>query len=891
MQHTQGTKAGIWKRAFGHDVYSESPAVRDRFSRALADTRERANQLALDIATDLPEFTRHDEFHMDALWELADLIAGPGISLNPAEAFVLGGAILTHDLAMSRAAHQLAGGELRGRAEWPDALAIELRRHLGRAPHPSELASPPTEPALAAEKALLRALHAEVAESLPLSSWKSLRGDSVYMISDADIRTAYGRLIGSIAASHHWSYDDVVSKFSAPIGVPGFAPVDWKVDGLLLALLLRTADAAHLDSSRAPDLLAAIRNLPSDSVEHWVFQSRLQRPYLQNGRLIFTAPDGFSRDEMGAWWLAYDTLNLVDSELKGADTILLEKGRTPLLARGVAHVESPREFSSVVLCRDWEPVEARIKVGDVAGLVRRLGGSELYGSDPTIGLRELLTNACDAVKAREALMLYRGGRPFFGRVSVWIEEDSSGHWLVCSDNGIGMTPEVLGRQFLDFGCSSWLSPEVVRDNIGLLASRFEPTGKFGIGFFSVFMMGNRVEVWSRPLSGAPSDTWNLEFSSGVEVRPILRRAKRHEEMDEPGTTIRVLLDEGRTQRTEADNAYTFNATAHSRNYQREGAILLSEIIGHILPAPQADIWVSDNFPNENPHLLMTKDDWLTIDGVSLLQRVFGVTDEGNVDRRNREFDPKFLAEKFGPKLKTILTAEGLPVGRACLIGEAATALRYGPYSSTVTAGPTRTETRVNAVMGLFIGKPSKAARDAAVPMISPKDMARWVSLELADLVRNMKKPAEWCRVLGEQVSALGGDHGDLPTWQVKGQWLTYTGLVSWLGERDSVIGVDSLYAAVRVGTDAYQVDLLENVVLVESGWSPAIDPEPAGWSFSDHFSNTVQGVFLRAIAEAWGEKSMMSAMQEILDGHSQIAIGSHEGKEVHGNAFCATRAS
>ncbi|WP_159045392.1 hypothetical protein [Streptomyces sp. H036] len=414
MKQSNTPTGGLWNRAFEGQAYENNSYVRDRFAQGLLDMRERASQLSLEIGKDLPEFTRHDMTHMDALWELADLIVGPELTLNPAEAFVFGGAALIHDLAMSRAAHQLINGDIRKTSEWPDALAAEIRIEFGRPPHPSELASPPADAAERAERSLLRLLHAKMAETLPLSSWKSMTGDTVYLISDAEIRTAYGRLIGLIAASHHWSYDDVVSKLSAPTGVPGFAPIEWKVDCLVLACMLRTADAAHLDSSRAPDLLAATRNLPSESLEHWTFQSRLQRPYLQNGRLVFTAPAGFSGAEMGAWWLAFETLQLVDSELKGADAILLEKGRAPFQVRGVAHIETPKEFGSVAPCREWEPVEAQIKVGDVAGLVRRLGGSELYGADAAIGIRELLTNACDAVKAREALASYRGGDPILG---------------------------------------------------------------------------------------------------------------------------------------------------------------------------------------------------------------------------------------------------------------------------------------------------------------------------------------------------------------------------------------------------------------------------------------------------------------------------------------------
>lgn len=91
MANSNGrAKSGLRDRAFGHAAFTDAADVRDRFSRAFVDMKTRANQLALEIGTDLPEFTRHDEAHLDALWELADLIAGPGTEVNPAEAFVLG---------------------------------------------------------------------------------------------------------------------------------------------------------------------------------------------------------------------------------------------------------------------------------------------------------------------------------------------------------------------------------------------------------------------------------------------------------------------------------------------------------------------------------------------------------------------------------------------------------------------------------------------------------------------------------------------------------------------------------------------------------------------------------------------------------------------------------
>ena len=98
------TQSHLWDHALAPRDPDEHKEERERLRSAFVLFRERASVLALEIEKDLPGITVHDVTHLDALWELASLIAGDGYTLNPAEAFVLGGAILLHDLGMSLAA-------------------------------------------------------------------------------------------------------------------------------------------------------------------------------------------------------------------------------------------------------------------------------------------------------------------------------------------------------------------------------------------------------------------------------------------------------------------------------------------------------------------------------------------------------------------------------------------------------------------------------------------------------------------------------------------------------------------------------------------------------------------------------------------------------------------
>jgi hypothetical protein len=67
-------------------------ARREVLRQALLGFRERVAALVQTLGAELPNLTVHDITHLDALWRVADQIAGPDYPINPAEAFVLGGA-------------------------------------------------------------------------------------------------------------------------------------------------------------------------------------------------------------------------------------------------------------------------------------------------------------------------------------------------------------------------------------------------------------------------------------------------------------------------------------------------------------------------------------------------------------------------------------------------------------------------------------------------------------------------------------------------------------------------------------------------------------------------------------------------------------------------------
>ncbi len=396
-------KTRLWKQSLGSQR-GPHRRERERLRTAFFSFRENARLLAAEIPRDFAFLTVHDITHLDALWEMADLISPDDDLLSPIEAFVLGGSFLIHDLGMGLAAYPNGFDDLRKRPEFRDTLAALLAAKLGRQPSGSELESPDEAVLADAKFNFIRSLHAARAGELASVRWTDkASGRSYYLIEDAELRRTLGPTIGRIAHSHWWPVDNLRDAFKRPLGSPASFPEKWRVDTLKLACILRAADAAHVDARRAPSILKAFRNPGAGAVDHWTFQEHIHSPSRVQDYLVYTSGRAFPANEASSWWLCLDSLRMIDRELRGVDSLLVDLGRRRLATRSVAGVDSPSRFAEFIPTLGWSPVDAHIKVSDVAGLVRKLGGEELYGKDLTVPLRELIQNSADAIRARRVL--------------------------------------------------------------------------------------------------------------------------------------------------------------------------------------------------------------------------------------------------------------------------------------------------------------------------------------------------------------------------------------------------------------------------------------------------------------------------------------------------------
>lgn len=826
----------LWNRTLapqtGQDEFREE---RERLRTAYLSFRERAALLAAEIARDLPDFTVHDIAHLDALWHLADLIAGPEYPLTPTEAFVLGGAFLTHDLGNGLAAYPEGIAAMYSSSLWRDAVAIILRRSLGRPPTKEEIQSADTTTKKIATSQVLRTLHAQQAERLASVSWTDPdSGTQRFLIEDAFLRETYGRLIGRIAHSHRWGVDQVRREFDLSIGAPANYPYHWRIDPLKLACLLRVADAAHMDTGRAPAFLKTIRRPTEDSRLHWAFQERLQQPMKNGDRLIFTSARPFTRAEASAWWLCFDALQMLDKELIGVDSVLVDCNRSAFAIRGVQGAEDAERLSKWVQTDAWLPVDSKIKVTDVAELASRLGGVQLYDSDNLVPLRELVQNSADAIRARRFIE----GRPFsYGDIRIRIGKDSEGNWIEVADNGIGMSEKVMTGSLLDFGRSFWNTESMLQELPGLASSGFQSTGKYGIGFFSLFMWGDHVRVVSRSYRDAPRDTRVLEFTKGLNARPILRRAEENEFLPEAGTAVRVWVGQDPEM------------PAGILNRPKRRRKKLEELCEWLCPAVDVNIYVARQDIGER--LVIKNSDWKTLDGRKLLSRLDDDGEQSTFSSR----EEKSLIRRLANYLTVIYDSNGEIIGRIAVIPQ-----DHWDYDKlgAVTAGGLRA-CGLYRIAGILEGNTMTADRSYAIPLIDRSKLAEWASTQMQHIMHTTTDLSIHAHA-ADMIARCGGNIGLLPIAHSSRGWLSAATICTWSPIPDSIIIVDATDVS-NILLDYGPLKLAKNVLVCESGSGSFLDvqtpalhhwPEPISSEDKPFSDQSNESRVVRLLAARWG---------------------------------------
>ncbi|GHV74829.1 hypothetical protein AGMMS49940_21310 [Spirochaetia bacterium] len=475
------------------------------------------------IPTDFPFLTDHSLSHSKALWKYADLIIGDSDDyINPLEAFVLHIAFLIHDSGMCLSILNKAD-ELKSNPLYLDYVIQHGDND---------------ENQKSALFYVVRQLHGEFAQQI---ATQKLRNDE-YLLNDISLREELGLFIGKIARSHSENINYIEREFGQPYTCATF-PTDWSIDHTKLAFILRVSDAAHIDNLRTPKTVKLITEMEGLSGEHWTFQKKIGFPTLSNDKLlIYTANVPFTAKEQKAWWVCYEALSVLDSELKMANEYFAVRGKKEFAAKGVKSINDTLQLGKeIVRTEGWDSIDTTIRVSNPIHIAMELGGVKLYGNI-NIAVRELLQNSIDAINLHRTVTGQNENLDV-GEIKISLENNDGNFFLVISDNGIGMSQTLLTNELLDFGGSYWKSKQFNYDFQGAGYKGFESIGKFGIGFFSVFMLGVQIKVTSWKYGEDISKMKTLDFYDSLNSNPILRDPTDEEKrrVIDRGTSIKIKL--------------------------------------------------------------------------------------------------------------------------------------------------------------------------------------------------------------------------------------------------------------------------------------------------------------------------------------------------------------
>ncbi len=134
-------------------------------------------------------------------------------------------------------------------------------------------------------------------------------------------------------------------------------------------------------------------------------------------------------------------------------------------------------------------------------------------SDHDIFLRELVSNAVDASQKMRTLSTSGTFKGELGELMVRVSIDPDKKTLTISDNGLGMTEEEVEKYINQIAFSS-------ADEFMKKYKNQAIIGHFGLGFYSAFMVADKVELVTRSYKkGAKTVMWSCEGTPEYQLGP------------------------------------------------------------------------------------------------------------------------------------------------------------------------------------------------------------------------------------------------------------------------------------------------------------------------------------------------------------------------------------
>lgn len=157
----------------------------------------------------------------------------------------------------------------------------------------------------------------------------------------------------------------------------------------------------------------------------------------------------------------------------------------------------------------------RVQTENIFPIIKKF----LY-SDQEIFLRELISNATDATLKLKTLLSVGEFKGELGETTIDIALDKKKKTLTISDKGIGMSAEEVEKYINQVAFSG--AEEFVKKYEG----KTNIIGHFGLGFYSAFMVADKVEIITKSYTDAPAVKWVCEGNTEYKLEEYKKKKER-----------------------------------------------------------------------------------------------------------------------------------------------------------------------------------------------------------------------------------------------------------------------------------------------------------------------------------------------------------------------------
>jgi len=472
-------------------------SINKKYSENVLIFLDRINPLLDSIVSFFPYYTRHDSMHgREVIKRIAQIIHPECLISNTSRSFTASEVFL---LITSSYAHDL------GMAVFPEE-EIRIREQFG-------LEDDLNWKTFSSLSQYLRRNH-------------STRG-LVYIQENAEelgIPQNLITLLGDMMKAHNLSINEMEFQLGKRV-----AGGEKEIDLKQLACILCIADALEYSDTRVIDGIFKKLTEEDSEAARVSYQENMKHVCIgdsvaigSDGRVIFSG--SFREPEVMA--LAHRTIDMAEEWVKQYCEIEESSDIRRLRIKADSFIRN-LELPGV----SYERLGIRIKKENIINLI---SSNATWSNNVAVPIRELLQNSVEACRFRNHLSpVSQGYRP-----SISVVFDREKHEVLVSDNGCGMSKNVILNNFLTVGNSR--SEEATYQSHG-----YNSLARFGIGFWSIFTIADEARIETapfellKPYDSAENQVSGISFSVNINqfkdytvFTPVYRKS---------GTTIILQL--------------------------------------------------------------------------------------------------------------------------------------------------------------------------------------------------------------------------------------------------------------------------------------------------------------------------------------------------------------